>query len=150
VFVTDSGHPAADALPARAPTGPVAGEGGLLRVLVVDDHLMVRRGTRRQLKELPELRVVGEAADGFEALALVRTLGPDLVFMDISMPGLDGLEATRRITAEFPSVRVIVLSSHDDVLCYWQARAAGAVGYLLKGHSLETFAADVRKILAES
>jgi DNA-binding NarL/FixJ family response regulator len=119
----------------------------VLRVLIVDDHLMVRRSVRRQLKEMRDLRVVGEAADGLEALALVRTLAPDVVFMDVSMPVLDGLEATRRITASFPGVRVIIVSSHDDVASYRAAREAGAVGYLLKGSSLGSFEAAIRHIL---
>jgi CheY-like chemotaxis protein len=119
-----------------------------LRVLLVDDHLMVRRSIRRLLKAaMPELHVVGEAADGLEALALMRTLTPDLVFMDISMPVLDGIEATRRITADFPGVRVIIVSANDDEGFHRRAREAGAAGYLLKGGSLGSFETDIRKIL---
>jgi DNA-binding NarL/FixJ family response regulator len=113
-------------------------------VLVVDDHLLARCSIRRQLLELPDLQVVGEGTDGFEAVALARTLSPDLVFMDISMPGLNGIEATQRITAESPRVRVIILSSHEGLR--EAALAAGAAGYLLKGQSTQNLAAAIQQV----
>jgi DNA-binding NarL/FixJ family response regulator len=128
-----------------SPGSPLPGPKVLLRVLLVDDHLLARHTTRRQLDEIPNLQVVGEAADGFEALALARTLSPDLVFMDISMPGLDGIEATRRIRAEAPGVRVIILSSHEEAAYIWEALQAGAAGYLIKGQTVKDFANAIQK-----
>jgi DNA-binding NarL/FixJ family response regulator len=118
-----------------------------LRVLLVDDHLLVRCRTRQQLEDIPNLQVVGEAVDGYEAVALTRTLSPDLVLMDICMPGLDGIEATRRITAEFPRVRVMMLSSFSGESSQSSALAAGAHGYLVKGESTESLAAAIQQVL---
>ena len=95
---------------------------------------------------MPGLQVVGEAVDGFEAVALARTLSPDLVFMDICMPGLDGLEATRRITAENPSVRIIVLSSLEGESHRKAARDAGAAAYLVKGQTIPHLAAALQQV----
>lgn len=103
-----------------------------VRVILADDHPIVRAGIRAELEKIPGTVVVGEASDGREALGLVQTLGPSVVFMDISMKGLNGLEATARITKEFPQVRVIILSMHQNEEYFWQALKAGASGYLLK------------------
>ena len=134
--------PASSAGPSASP----AGNRPALRVLLVDDHLLVRCSTRQQLEEIPNLQVVGEAVDGFEAVALTRTLSPDLVLMDICMPGLDGLEATRRITAEFPRVRVMMLSSFKEESFRRSALAAGAQGYAVKGESTQSLAADIQRV----
>jgi DNA-binding NarL/FixJ family response regulator len=117
-----------------------------LRVLLVDDHLLVRCRTRQQLEDIPDLQVVGEAVDGFEAVALTRTLSPDLVLMDVSMPGLDGIEATRRIMAEFPRVRVMMLSSFTGESSQSSALVAGAHGYLVKGESTQSLAAAIQRV----
>jgi DNA-binding NarL/FixJ family response regulator len=104
-----------------------------IRVLLADDHELVRAGFRALLASLSEVQVVGEAADGRAALALVAVHQPDVVLMDISMPGLNGLEATMQIVRGFPHTRVIILSMHaseDHVLL---ALRKGASGYLLKG-----------------
>jgi DNA-binding NarL/FixJ family response regulator len=102
------------------------------RVILADDHPIVRAGIRAELEKIPGTLVVGEASDGREAVELVRTATPNIVFMDISMKGLNGLEATSRITKEFPQVRVIILSMHQNEEYFWQALKAGASGYLLK------------------
>jgi DNA-binding NarL/FixJ family response regulator len=134
-----------DAGKAAGPGAPPPDDRPPLRVLLVDDHMLVRCRTRQQLEDIPNLRVVGEAVDGFEAVALARTLAPDLVFMDISMPGLDGLEATRRIRAELPGVRVIVLSAFLEASVRSSAMAAGAHDYLVKGESTQSIATAIQK-----
>jgi two-component system, NarL family, response regulator DegU len=123
-----------------------AGTRRSLRVLVVDDHLLARCFLRRSLEEIPDLLVVGEAIDGLEAVALARTLSPDLVFMDINMPEMDGLEATRRIAEAFPYVRVIVHSSHDNQSIRQAALAAGAAAYLVKGQTPERLAETILSV----
>ena len=120
----------------------------VIRVVLVDDHLLVRMHTRRLLQEIPGMVVVGEASDGFEGVAMTRTLLPDLVCMDISMPGLDGVEATRRIRAECPRARVLILSSHAEKSYQEQAMAAGAHGYLVKGAGLQSLLLAVERVLA--
>ena len=117
-----------------------------LRVLLVDDHVLVRCLTRQQLEDIPNLQVVGEAVDGFEAVALTRTLSPDLVLMDICMPGLDGIEATRRITTELPHVRILMLSTFAGESMQSSAIAAGAHGYLVKGGSVQGLAAAIQQV----
>jgi DNA-binding NarL/FixJ family response regulator len=103
-----------------------------IRVVLADDHPLVRSGIRAELEILPLVEVVGEASNGREALELVKSHHPDVVFMDISMPGLNGLEALTRITKEYSGVRVIVLSRHDNEEYIWRAMRAGAAGYVLK------------------
>ena len=103
-----------------------------IRVILADDHTLVRAGIRALLEKLPGVEVVGEADDGREVLTLVELHGPDVVLMDISMPRLNGLEASARIAKEFPSVRVIILSMHSNEEYYWRALQSGAAGYLLK------------------
>src|SRR5271170_1349353 len=103
-----------------------------IRVMLADDHTLVRAGIRALLEKLPWVEVVGEAGDGREVLNLVRTQNPNVVLMDITMPGLNGLEAAARIAKEFPEVRIIILSMHNNEEYYWRALKAGAAGYLLK------------------
>jgi len=103
-----------------------------VRILITDDHTLVRAGFRALLQSIEGLEVVAEAGDGREALLLVAAKNPDLVFMDIGMAGLNGLDATARITKDFPTVRVIILSMHTNEEYVLQALRAGAVGYLLK------------------
>jgi DNA-binding NarL/FixJ family response regulator len=104
----------------------------VIRVLIVDDHGLLRAGLRQLLEQTGDIVVVGEAADGEEALAAVDELRPDLVLMDLSMPKLDGSAATRQIHDAHPDVRVLVLSSYVDRNDVLNALDAGAVGYLLK------------------
>ncbi len=101
-------------------------------VLLADDHALVRAGITLLLEELENVQVVGEATDGHEAMSLIRSLHPAVVLMDISMKGLNGLEATRQITKEFPDIRVIILSMHSTEEYVLQALGAGASGYLIK------------------
>ncbi len=103
-----------------------------LRVLIVDDHGIVRAGIRSLLVAETDMEVVGEATRGEEALEKVRELHPELVLMDIAMPGMNGIEATRRIKEEFPDVCVLVLTMHDDEEFFFPVLRAGASGYVLK------------------
>ena len=103
-----------------------------IRVLIVDDHAIVRKGIRALLATESDIQVIGEASDGAEAIALAQALHPDVILMDLVMPKMDGIEATRRITASQSGVRVLVLTSFaaDDKV--FPAIKAGALGYLLK------------------
>lgn len=103
-----------------------------VRILLADDHTLMRAGIRSLLEKIPGVEVVGEAADGREALALVRAHLPNVVLMDIAMSGLNGLEATARVVKEFPQVRVIILSMHANEEYVLQTLRTGASGYLLK------------------
>jgi DNA-binding NarL/FixJ family response regulator len=103
-----------------------------LKVLLVDNHTLVRAGIRALLEQIPNVVVIGEAGDGREALKLVEAQRPDLVLMDITMPVMNGLEATARIVKEFPGTRIVMLSVHTDEEYVLQALRAGAAGYLLK------------------
>jgi DNA-binding NarL/FixJ family response regulator len=104
----------------------------MIRVVVVDDHWVVRQGLRLFLDQQDGIRVVGEAADGEEALAVVDALRPDVVLMDLLMPGIDGVETTRRIKQRLPRVEVVVLTTVVDGEAVVGAIGAGATGYLLK------------------
>jgi NarL family two-component system response regulator LiaR len=103
-----------------------------IRILIADDHAFVREGTRRILEQEPDLEVVAEAGDGEEALKLACDLKPDVALLDVAMPRLDGIEATRRIKAQCPAVAVLVLSAYDDDQFIFGLLEAGAAGYLLK------------------
>lgn len=101
-------------------------------ILLADDHALVRAGIRALVERLPGVKVVAEAKDGFDALNLVRIHNPDLVLMELAMPHMNGLEATRRISQEFPAVRVIILSMYASQENVREAINAGAMGYLVK------------------
>jgi DNA-binding NarL/FixJ family response regulator len=103
-----------------------------IRVLIVDDQALVRAGFRMILQAQPDFQVVGEAGDGQQAIEAVRSLRPDVVLMDIRMPGLDGIEATRRITSSGLPARVVILTTYDLDEYVFDALAAGATGFLLK------------------
>ena len=121
-----------------------------IRVLVVDDHAIVRKGICALLETKPGIEVVGEATDGGEAVALARELCPDVVLMDLVMPGTDGIEATREITSSLPETRVLVLTSFaaDDKL--FPAIRAGALGYLLKDSGPEELVQGIRQVHREN
>ncbi len=103
-----------------------------MRILVADDHTLVRAGLTSLIARLSDMEVVGEAADGRQAMRMVRELKPDLVLMDIAMPGLNGLEAAERIKGLEPQTKIIILSMHANEEYVAQALKAGASGYLLK------------------
>jgi DNA-binding NarL/FixJ family response regulator len=103
-----------------------------IRVLLADDHTLVRAGIRALLEKQPGMEVAGEASDGREVIDLIKAQQPDVVLMDISMPGLNGLQALARITRDFPEVRVIILSMHHSDEYVFQGLKSGASGYLLK------------------
>lgn len=106
-----------------------------MRVVIADDHGIVRSGIRLLLETEPDLRVIGEAADGIEARDLVVRERPDLAILDVKMPGLTGLQATREIKAQAPEVQVLILSMHDDERYLFEALRAGASGYVLKSQA---------------
>jgi len=118
------------------------------RVVLADDHPVVRAGIRAELEKVRGTIVAGEASDGREVLELVRSEKPDVVFMDISMRGLNGLEATARIVKEFPQVRVIILSMHQNEEYFWHALKAGASGYLLKKAATTELSAALEQVMA--
>ena len=103
-----------------------------IRVILVDDHTLVRAGVRALLEKISGVSVIAEAKDGREALALIKERQPELILMDIAMPGMNGLEATARISKDWPNVRVIVLSMYANEEYVREAIAAGAAGYLVK------------------
>jgi DNA-binding NarL/FixJ family response regulator len=117
-----------------------------IRVLLVDDHTIVRQGLRLLLEAEQDITVVGEAETGRQAVQMTRKLLPDIVLMDIAMPALSGLEATRQIAKEVPATRVLVLSSYSDDEYVEKLTEAGAAGYLLK----QTAAAELIKAVREA
>lgn len=116
-----------------------------LTVLIVDDHELVRQGVRAFLDAQPDLDVVGEAASGHEALELAKELVPDVVLMDLLMPGMDGVETTRLLKETSPRSQVVVLTSHHDDAHVFPALRAGALSYVLKNIGPEELAGTVRR-----
>ncbi len=121
---------------------------GKIRVLIADDHAVVREGTRRMLEQEGDMEVVGEAVDGEEAIKLAEETRPDVAIVDISMPKLDGIEATRQIKARCPSVTVLILSAYDDDQFVFSLLEAGAAGYLLKSVRSRELIDAVRAVYA--
>jgi DNA-binding NarL/FixJ family response regulator len=117
------------------------------RLIIADDHALLRSGLRSMLYGEPGLEIVGEAADGQEALELCRRLEPDLVLMDVRMPRMDGLAATRAIKKEFPKTSVVMVTMQEDPDYLFEAVIAGAAGYVLKGAPPEQLTAAVRQVL---
>lgn len=121
-----------------------------IRVLLVDDHPIVRRGLRYVLRDEGHIEVVGEAEDGEEALARTLQLKPDVVVMDLTMPGLSGVEATRAVRAECPESRVLILTMHDDPETLREVLRAGASGYVTKGMVAEELALAISAVASGS
>jgi len=120
-----------------------------VRVILADDHTIVRKGLRALLDEAGHIDVVGEAQNGHEALALAEEFRPDVVIMDISMPHLNGLEATRRIKSKFPSMKVVILTVHLAEEYILQSLRAGAHGYLVKQSAPRELVQAIDKALAD-
>lgn len=118
------------------------------RILLADDHDLFREGLAGLINAQPDMEVVGQARDGFEALALARDLKPDLIVSDIKMPVCDGLEATRLIRAGMPEARIVILSVHDEDEKLFEAIKSGASGYILKDTNSVDFLRNVRSALA--
>lgn len=119
-----------------------------ITVLLVDDHSLVRRGFRRMLEDEPDMEVVGEAGDGEEAIRAARKLHPQVVVMDCALPGMNGLDATRRILDDSPETAVLMLSMHAENTWVRQAIDAGAKGYMLKNAMELELGGAIRKVAA--
>jgi PAS domain S-box-containing protein len=136
--------PKSRARPRRPASAATAGRKGKIRIVLVDDHAVVRNGLALQLKELPDIEIAGEAADGTTAIKIVRRLRPDVVTMDVSMPGMGGIEAARVIHAELPDVSIIGLSMFEEAKQAAAMLEAGAVSYLSKSASFDSLLAEIR------
>jgi DNA-binding NarL/FixJ family response regulator len=119
-----------------------------MKVLLVDDHKIIRDGLRAILEKQPEIEVVGEAADGHEAILCARTVSPDVIVMDVSMRGLNGIDATARIVSELPGIKVIGLSMNSDRRYVLAMLAAGAGGYMLKDAASQELIRALRTVAA--
>jgi DNA-binding NarL/FixJ family response regulator len=117
-----------------------------IRIVIADDHAVVRKGTRQILEEEPDFKVVGEAANGEEAVNLVQELKPDIAIVDINMPVMDGIEATKRIKTISPGTAVLILSAYDNDEFVFILLEAGAAGYLLKDVSGKDIISAIRAI----
>jgi DNA-binding NarL/FixJ family response regulator len=117
-----------------------------IRILLADDHAVVRQGFKLILNSQPDMEIVGEAGDGREAVELTEKLKPDVVVMDVAMPGLNGIEATRRVADSVPHARVIALSMHKDSVYVREVLRAGARGYLLKESGAGDLVSAVRAV----
>jgi len=117
-----------------------------IRILLADDHAVVRQGFKMILAEQPDMEIAGEAANGREAVELAEKIKPDVVVMDVAMPELNGIEATRRLAASAPHTRVLALSMHKDSVYVREILRAGARGYLLKDSPAQDMLAAVRAV----
>jgi len=117
-----------------------------IRVLVAEDHTIVRQGLVALLRSEPDIEVVGEASDGLEATETAKKLVPDIILMDVAMRNLNGLEATRQIKKLFPQIKVLVLTVYDNEECIFQILKAGASGYLIKDSAMTDLISAIRAI----
>ena len=122
----------------------------MIRLLVVDDQPAVRRGLRVRFHLEPDMQVVGEASTGREALTLAQTLAPDVVLMDLEMPGMDGIEATAALRTIVPQCAVVILSIHTERQTLIQAQAAGAVAFVEKRGTTDTLLAAIRQAAGQT
>src|SRR5215211_4607572 len=119
---------------------------GPIRLAIVDDHQLARESLRDMLTDEPDLEVVGEAASGREALSLCSRLHPDLVLMDVRMPEVDGLTATRKVKQRYPKISVLMVTMHENPDYLLEALKAGAAGYVLKDASQDEVVSAVRRV----
>ena len=120
----------------------------MIKVLVVDDHDLVRTGISRMLADIDGLQVIGQASSGEEALKKVRELKPDVVLMDVKMPGIGGLEATRKLMRSHPDLKVVAVTVCEEDPFPTRLLQAGAAGYLTKGAGLEEMVQAIRMVLS--
>jgi len=120
-----------------------------LRIVIADDHAMVRQGVRSVIEAQPGWEVCGEAADGREAVELVRALAPDVAILDITMPGLNGVDATRMVKSASPATRVLILTMHESDALADEVIRAGGSGYLLKSDASEMLPQAIRQLSRE-
>jgi DNA-binding NarL/FixJ family response regulator len=125
------------------------GDNQVIKILLVDDQSTVRDGLRMRLELEPDLTIVGEACDGLEAVALAQALVPDVVVMDVEMPGLNGIGAARQLRATTPSMAIVMLSIHCDVTTQAHAREAGAVAFVEKSAAIDVLLAEIRRAALE-
>jgi DNA-binding NarL/FixJ family response regulator len=118
------------------------------KILLVDDHPVLRKGLVRLIDAKDEFAVCGEASTAIDAMALIRELKPDLVIVDIGLPGTSGIELTKTIRAEFPDMPVLILSMHEEALYATRALRAGAMGYIVKQDAIDNIAAALREALS--
>ena len=119
----------------------------MIKLLLVDDQLIVRQGLRMRLLMEPDIKVIGEANSGEQALELVHVLSPDIVLMDVEMPGMDGITATEALRDNTSQSAVVMMSIHDDIQTRARAQAAGAAAFVEKSGTLEVLLATIRQIV---
>jgi two-component system, NarL family, response regulator LiaR len=119
-----------------------------ISIVLVEDHQIVREGTRQLLELHPDMKIVGEASDGLEAVSLAGLIQPDVIVMDVRLPRLNGVEATRAITTRYPRIKVLILSAYEDDSYIFPLLDAGASGYLLKTSSSTELASAIRLVFA--
>lgn len=117
-------------------------------IILADDHALMRAGIRALLDDIPDVEIIGETGDGLEALALVRRLQPDLILLDITLPGMNGLEVAERISKQAPSTRTLLVSMHAGPEYVARGRSAGAAGYLIKEAAFEELASALEAVFA--
>jgi DNA-binding NarL/FixJ family response regulator len=132
----------------NSPYGKMRASGEQTRVLIVDDHTLYRQGLRSMFDLEPDVDVVGEAADGHEAIEQVEALQPDIVLMDINMPGMDGMQATRKLADDYPGILIIILTMFKGEEHLREARRAGASAYVLKDAGSEVLLRTIRDVMS--
>jgi DNA-binding NarL/FixJ family response regulator len=133
---------------ANSPYGKLREPGSRTRLLIVDDHALYRRGLHSMFELEPDIEVVGEASDGLEAIEKVEALHPDVVLMDVNMPGMDGMQATRRLADSYPGILIITLTMFKGDEHLREARRAGSSAYVLKDAGSETLLRTIREVVS--